>query len=71
MATKAQMIDRAMDILEAKKADIRDKATMECAALERAIQTLQAQRRKARVSRPRPVAPAAGTCHGVNAKGRC
>ena len=55
MAKKSQ-IDRALDALREKREAIMAKAATEAAGIDLAMQTLTAQRVKARVSRPRPVA---------------
>ena len=51
-------LDKAIENLEAKKADMLANVTMEAAALEHAILSLKAQKVKRQANRPRPVAPA-------------
>lgn len=49
---KKTQLDRAIDALEAKKADVLTKANAEAAAFDHAIQQLKAQRIR-RTSKPR------------------
>ena len=54
--SKRSQIDRAIDSLEDKIADIRAKANAEVTAMEHAVLTLKAQKVK-KASRPRAVPP--------------
>ena len=57
---RTTQLDRAIESLKEKREAILAKTQMEVQALEHAIQMLLAQKVKAKVSRPRPVAAMAG-----------
>ena len=54
MSKRKSQVDRAIDALEEKKADVLSKANAEAAAIEHAIKTLRATARKPRTTKAAP-----------------